>query len=440
MSRRRRATIAEAVAPAIEALIGPDLPVGVRFWDGSALGAADAPAAIEVRSPLALRYLLWSPGELGLARAYVSGSIDARGDLYEILALRDRVAAAQRPRRPLRAAAAALHAASRLSALGPPPPVPREEARLSGRRHSKRRDAAAIAHHYDISNDFYRIVLGETMTYSCAYFAHEDLGLDDAQHAKHDLICRKLGLRPGMRLLDVGCGWGSMAMHAARHYGVEAVGITISREQAEEARRRVAQAGLQGRVEIRLQDYREVSDGPYEAISSIGMFEHVGLKRLREYFDALAALLPAGGRLLNHGISRPSATRRARFARRSFIDRYVFPDGELHEVGSVVSVMQRCGLEVRDVESLREHYARTLRSWVANLEASWDAASTLVGEGRARVWRLYMAASALNFAANRTSVHQVLAVRPDATGRSGMPRTRVELLGWDRADEVAPTT
>jgi cyclopropane-fatty-acyl-phospholipid synthase len=298
------------------------------------------------------------------------------------------------------------------------PPIPADEARLHGRRHTRARDAAAISHHYDVSNDFYRMVLGPSMTYSCAVWSSPDISLDDAQAAKYDLICRKLALRPGMRLLDVGCGWGGMAMHAARHYSVEAVGITLSHNQAEYAQRAATDAGLHT-VQIRVQDYRDV-DGRYDAISSIGMFEHVGLARLGEYFTHLHDLLRPGARLLNHGISRPAGRHRPRFNRRGFIDRYVFPDGELHEIGSVVSRMQQSGFEVRHVESLREHYALTLREWVRNLEANWDDAVAIAGAGRARVWRLYMAGAALNFEDGGTQIHQVLAARPDG-GRSGMP-------------------
>jgi len=247
---------------------------------------------------------------------------------------------------------------------------------------------------------------------------------------RYELICRKLDLREGMRLLDVGCGWGGMALHAARRHGASVVGVTLSSRQVEWAQKAVADAGLADRVEIRLQDYRDVLDGPFDAISSIGMFEHVGLRNLGLYFQRLYRLLRPGGRLLNHGIGRPArpgARMRGgvpvtprRFARRSFIDRYVFPDGELHEVGAVVSTMQAAGFEVRHLESLREHYAVTLRAWVANLEANWEEAVAEVGSARARVWRLYMAASALNFEAGRTQVHQVLAVRADR-GRSGVP-------------------
>jgi cyclopropane-fatty-acyl-phospholipid synthase len=271
-------------------------------------------------------------------------------------------------------------------------------------------------------------VLGPSMTYSCAVWERPapDVTLEDAQAEKVELVCHKLALEPGMRLLDVGCGWGGMVLHAAANHGVRAVGVTLSRRQAEWAEKAVAEAGLADRVEIRYQDYRDVRDGPFDAISSIGMFEHVGLSQLGVYFGGLRRLLRPGGRLLNHGISRPPNAGRTRFRPNGFIDRYVFPDGELHEVGSVVSTIQRSGLEVRHLESLREHYALTLRAWVRNLEASWDDAVAEVGSGRARVWRLYMAASALNFEAGRTQVHQVLAVRLDG-GRSGVPlRPRFE--------------
>jgi len=415
------------VARALEAVLGPDLPIEVRAYDGSRLGPADAPATLLIRSPNVFRRLVTAPGELGLGRAYVSGELDVEGDLYAALA-------ALRRRIPdLRAFGArqwtqvlGLAGSSVLRSGLHPLPVPPEEAHLRGVRHSKERDAAAISHHYDVSNAFYRIVLGSSMTYSCAVWEHPDVTLEQAQAAKYELVCRKLGLEPGMRLLDVGCGWGGMVMHAAEHHGVRAVGVTLSRRQAEWAEKAVAEAGVAERVEIRYQDYRDVRDGPFDAISSIGMFEHVGLSQLRVYFGGLRRLLCPGGRLLNHGISGPPNAGRTRFQPNSFIDRYVFPDGELHEVGAVVSTIQRSGLEVRHLESLREHYALTLRAWVRNLEASWDEAVAEVGAGRARVWRLYMAASALNFEAGRTQVHQVLAVRLDR-GRSGLPlRPRFE--------------
>jgi cyclopropane-fatty-acyl-phospholipid synthase len=415
------------VARALEAVLGPDLPIAVRAYDGSRLGPADAPATLLVRSPDVFRRLVTAPGELGLGRAYVSGELDVEGDLYAALAaLRARIPdlgafGARQWAKVLRLAGSSL-ACTGLRPL----PVPPEEARLGGIRHSRERDAAAIAHHYDVSNAFYRMMLGPSMTYSCAVWDRPDVTLEEAQAEKYELVCRKLGLEPGMRLLDVGCGWGGMVLHAAANHGVRAVGVTLSRRQAEWADKAVADAGLADRVEIRHQDYRDVRDGPFDAISSIGMFEHVGLSQLRVYFGGLRRLLRPGGRLLNHGISRPPNAGRTRFRRNGFIDRYVFPDGELHEIGSVVSTIQRSGIEVRQLESLREHYALTLRAWVRNLESSWDDAVAEVGSGRARVWRLYMAASALNFEAGRTQVHQVLAVRLEG-GRSGMPlRPRFE--------------
>jgi cyclopropane-fatty-acyl-phospholipid synthase len=414
---------ASSLATALEGILGSDPPIGVRAYDGSRLGSTDGPATLVIRSPDAIRRILTAPGELGLGRAYVAGDLDVEGDLFIALeTMRERLPAARlRPRQ--LAAIARLVGAPGLRPLPPPP----EEARLRGRRHTKRRDAAAIAHHYDISNAFYRLVLGPSMTYSCAVWPSTTASLEEAQAAKYELICQKLGLRDGARLLDVGCGWGGMVMHAAREHGTRAVGITLSRAQTGWAQKAVAEAGLADLVEIRRQDYRDVADGPFDAVSSIGMFEHVGLVNLGLYFDRLYALLRPGGRLLNHGISRParrgSMRTPSRIRRRSFIDRYVFPDGELHEVGAVISRTQASGFEVRHVESLREHYGLTLRAWVANLEADWDAAVREAGEPRARIWRLYMAASALNFEAGRTQVHQVLAVRSDA-GRSSMPLRR----------------
>ena len=434
---------AEALLPLVRHVCGGDPPLRLRFWDGSELGPAADMAdddtardpsdsdsvTVLFSSPNAVRRILWMPNELGLARGYVAGEIEVQGDICSLFRLQALLSPADRPsgwRARLEGGRRLLAAARATGALGGPLEPPPEEARLHGARHSRARDAQAIAHHYDVSNDFYRLVLGETMTYSCAYFATPETLLAEAQRAKYDLICRKLGLRPGMRLLDVGCGWGGMAMHAAEHYGVQAVGVTLSRRQVDYPRGAVAAAGLGDRVEIRLQDYRDVTDGPFDAISSIGMFEHVGASRLGEYFGRLHALLRPGGRLLNHGICRPRGSRA--LSRSSFANRYVFPDGELHEVGIVAQAMQGRGFEVRDTQSLREHYALTLRHWVRNLEENWDEAVRLAGPGRARVWRLYMAGSAENFAHARTTVHQVLAVRPHTDGSADMPLTREQLL------------
>jgi cyclopropane-fatty-acyl-phospholipid synthase len=419
-----------AVAEFFADLVGVDAPVAFRAYDGSRAGALDAPATVVVRSPRALRRLVTAPNELGVGRAYVSGELDLEGDIFSVLSLQERLEG-------LRVSPAQIAAALRilgprgLKPLAPPP----EEARLHGPRHSKTRDAAAIAHHYDVSNEFYRTVLGPSMTYSCAVWTDTTPTLEVAQADKYELVCAKLGLEPGMRLLDIGCGWGGMLLHAAQHHEVRAVGVTLSRRQAELAAKRVAEAGLTGLVEVRCLDYRDIDDGPYDAISSIGMFEHVGWTQLAEYFTRCSALLAPGARFLNHGISEPpwpqmsnpiarlSFELRQRFGRglaHDFFNRYVFPDGELHEVGLVVSAIQRAGLEVRHVESLREHYALTLRQWIRNLEEGWEHAVEEAGEARARVWRLYMAASVLGFESNTIQIHQVLATNP-VGGRSGMP-------------------
>ena len=415
-------TAAQLLEPLLRAAFTGRAPVRFVFWDGSDTGETSVGGVVLVRSPVAVRRLLWAPSQLGIARAYVAGELDIEGDIFAVLtALRD--AAPADMELGWRMVPAALSAARRLGVLGPPPPLPVEENRAYGWRHSMRRDRRAISHHYDVGNDFYRLVLGPAMTYSCAYFDSPDVDLAAAQAAKHELICRKLGLheRSGMRVLDVGCGWGSLAIHAAAEHGARVVGVTISRQQAERARRRVADAGQSDRIQIRLQDYRELQGETFDAIASVGMSEHVGSSRIAPYFAILHDLLVPEGRLLNHAISSVAGSR---LGIRSFAGRYVFPDGELLDVGDTVLAVEQAGIEVRDVESLREHYALTLRHWVANLEAAWDEAVALVGPGRARVWRLYMAASAIGFADAGLSVHQVLGVRTRTDGTSGMPRTR----------------
>ncbi|MEU6605080.1 cyclopropane-fatty-acyl-phospholipid synthase family protein [Streptomyces shenzhenensis] len=412
-----------------EQLLGAPLPLGVRAWDGSQAGPPGAPVLV-FRSRRALRRLLFKPGELGLARAWVAGDLGVDGDLYSALALLsplvwergedDTRSLTQALRDPaVRAAAREL-----LKLAGPPipPAPPREEIRRHRHLHlhTKNSDKRAISHHYDVGNDFYEIVLGPSMVYSCAYW-EEASTLESAQRDKLELVCRKLGLTPGQRLLDVGCGWGSLAIHAAREHGAHVVGVTLSQEQAAHARKRVAEEGLTDRVEIRVQDYRDVTDGPYDAISSIGMAEHVGAERYLEYAADLHGLLKPGGRLLNHQIARRPMRDESVYHVDRFIDSYVFPDGELAPLGSTVSLLERAGFEVRDVESIREHYALTLRRWVTRLEADWNRAVRLAGPGRARVWRLYMAASALAFEHNRIGVNQVLAVRTPESGTSGLP-------------------
>jgi cyclopropane-fatty-acyl-phospholipid synthase len=377
---------------------------------------------ITVRSPVAVRYIAQAPGSLGLARAYVSGHLDVDGDMYTALA---RMAQVQQ---------ASLTTAERLSILRdlggpkllfPRVPPPPQEVRirrrwLGGQRHSKGRDASAIAHHYDVSNTFYEWVLGPSMAYTCACYPHEDASLEQAQAYKHELVARKLALRPGMRLLDVGCGWGGMVRHAAREHGVKALGVTLSEQQAAWAQQAIAREGLSGLAEVRHLDYRDVTETAFDAVSSIGLTEHIGKAQLPGYFAFLFGKLKPGGRLLNHCITRPDNAEPARRAG-GFINRYVFPDGELEGPGHLVSVMNGAGFEIRHEENLREHYALTLAAWCANLDAHWDEAVAEVGQGTARVWRLYMAGSRLGFDRNVVELHQILGVRLDTDGRSHMP-------------------
>ena len=412
-----------------ERLVDRDVPVGFRAYDGSAAGPTDAEAVVEVRSPKALRYIVTAPGELGLARAYVMGAAEVHGDLYTaITGLLAHRRDLPRPTEWL----------PWLREFGPSalrrPPVPPEELpaawRRRLRRHSRARDAASISHHYDISNRFYELVLGPSMTYSCAVFPTEDSSLETAQAEKIDLICRKLDLRAGQRLLDVGAGWGALVRHAAEHYGVHALGVTLSAQQVEWAERAIGEAGLAGRAEVHHLDYRDVHETGFDAISSVGTMEHIGSAELGGHFEALAGKLRPGGRMLNHTITRPSNRERNRPG--PFIDRYIFPDGELQGPGTVVGAMHDHGFEVRHSENLREHYAMTLREWGRNLELGWEGAVAEVGERRARAWRLYMTLSRVAFETGRIQIHQFLGVRPDREGRSGMPLRP----DWERPEEA----
>jgi cyclopropane-fatty-acyl-phospholipid synthase len=402
------------LAEVFERAIGSGGAIEFRAYDGTRAGQPDAPVRLEVRSPLALSHLASAPGELGLARAYVSGHLDIAGDMYTALSS---MASSTLEGIPAKVKA---ELALRLgwSRLWWPVGRPAAESRLRGRRHSKARDQAAITHHYDVSNRFYEWVLGESMAYTCAVYPTDEATLEDAQWTKHDLVARKLGLVEGMRLLDVGCGWGGMVMHAARHYGVRALGVTLSRRQAEWAQKAIAEAGLSELAEVRHLDYRDVTESDFDMISSIGLTEHIGAANLPAYFQFLHGKLRPGGRLLNHCITRPDNRQPARTG--GFINNYVFPDGELEGPGRIISEMHDNGFEVRHEENLREHYSRTLAAWCANLDAHWDEAVREVGESRARVWRLYMAASRLGFDRNTIQLHQVLGVKLDGT-RSHMP-------------------
>lgn len=423
--------IARTLFDVLGHVLGRPPAFAIAAWDGSRVGPADAKTTVNIKSPLALRRMLWQPNELGMARAYIAGDLDVDGDL--IGALEQTVSSATPPAEAsklrVRERAGVLKAAARVGALGTPPKPPSGEVKLHGRLHSRRRDAAAVSHHYDVGNDFYRLLLDETMTYSCAYWTSDPsptFTLADAQRAKYQLICRKLGLRRGMRLLDVGCGWGGMVMHAAQNHGVNALGITLSREQESLARQRIHDAGLDDQIEIRRCDYRELRDERFDAVSSIGMAEHVGAAAFGEYASSLFRLLTPTGRLLNHQISMPDGASRAKGGP-TFIDRYIFPDGELQPVGNVVKALERAGFEVRDVESLRENYHLTLLAWLENLRANRDEAKRLVGEERVRTWELYIAGSAAAFNTAHIGIHQTLAIKPD-NGRSGLPRIRTQWL------------
>ncbi len=416
---------AEQLARMLELVAGQPVPVRLRAWDGSEHGPPDAPLVV-VHGPRAVRRVVRHPGELSLGRAYVAGEIDLDGDLLEGIAALASIGQqiGRQPQLGLAERAQLLAGAFRVRAVGPEPAPPAEEITLAGDKHSKSRDRAAVSSHYDVGNDFYRLLLGPSMVYSCGYWAQESSDtytVTEAQRDKLDLVCRKLGLDAGMRVLDVGCGWGTFALHAAQRYGVRVVGITLSHEQVELARKRVAEAGLEDRVEIRLQDWRDVADQPFDAISSIGMAEHVGEEMFAEYAGALFALLRPGGRLLNHQIARhPGPVPE----QRTFTDAYVFPDGALLTLDTVVGRLEEAGFEVRDVHCLREHYSRTLRAWLANLEAHWDECAALTSLARARIWRLYLALSAVGFDRGLLRVNQTLAVRPGPMGESGMPTVR----------------
>jgi len=413
-----------SIGDAVASLLRDGMPVRFEAYDGSAAGPADADIRLELRSPRGLAYIMTAPGDLGMARAYVSGDLQVHGvhpgDPYAAMAL---LMNHLRFRKPSPAEAVRLVRGLGLSHLKPPPPPPQEHLPrwrrvVEGVRHSLTRDAEVISHHYDVSNTFYRHVLGPSMAYTCAVFPKETASLEEAQTEKFELVARKLDLQPGQRLLDVGCGWGGMVIHAAKEYGVKALGVTLSREQASWAKRAVDEAGVGDLVEVRHSDYRDVLETGFDAISSIGLTEHIGVRNYPSYFGFLRDHLKPEGRLLNHCITRPHNRPAATGA---FIDRYVFPDGELTGSGTIITTAQDAGLEVMHEENLRRHYALTLREWCRNLVENWDACVAEVGEGTARVWGLYMAGSRLAFERNEIQLHQVLAANTTEDGSDGFP-------------------
>lgn len=408
--------------------LGGPLPVRLRAWDGSEAGPESGPAVV-LRRRRALRRLLWQPGELGLAEAYITGDVDVEGDLAEGLrtvweAARDR---GMRPPR-LTAADRARAAAAllRFGALGPRPPVPGARARLRGARHSTARDRAAISHHYDLGNDFYALLLDPSMAYSCGSWTRpkgDGYGLADAQRDKLELVCRKLALTEGDTLLDVGCGWGSLALHAAGRHGVRVTAVTLSEQQAAFVRARVRARGLEQLVEVRQSHYRDLDDaapgggpGRYDAVATIEMGEHVGDAEYPHFAGILHRMLRPGGRVLVQQMSRGAVAPGGG----AFIESYIAPDMHMRPLGGTVSLLEEAGLEVRGVASMREDYVRTIAAWRRALERRWSDVAALAGEETARVWRLYLTGGQLAFAGRRMGVDQILAVRTTADGGSGM--------------------
>jgi len=394
---------------------GDDVDVEFVAYDGSRAGRAGSDIRLEVRNPRAVSFFTSSPGQLGLARAYVAGDLEVVGDMHTALTRLWGI----------RASNVSLADKAKIArelapfALKRPTP-PQQEASATRKQHTRSRDAEVISHHYDVSNTFYEWVLGPSMAYTCAVYPTFDATLEQAQEEKFDLVCRKLGLEPGMRVLDIGCGWGGFSIHAATHYGVTTIGATLSQQQAEYGQRRVEKLGLGDRVQLRFQDYRNVPESGFDAVASIGLTEHIGSKNYPAYFSFIRSRLKPGARLLNHCITRSDTKERTQTIN-GFINRYVFPDGELVPVGQIIEAIEEQSLEVQHAENLRKHYAMTLRDWCRNLEEHWDEAVAEVGEGTARVWRLYMAASEVGFDRNVIQLHQVLATRTDSDGDMNYP-------------------
>lgn len=410
------------LAEILEIFTGGDLPLKFTAYDGSAAGPADAAVGLDLKTPRGTTYLATSPGELGLVRAYVAGDLDITGvhpgDPYDvILALSDKMDFKRPPARVLANIVASI-GVEHLLPIAPPPQeaLPRWRRLAEGLRHSKTRDAEAIHHHYDVSNTFYEWVLGPSMTYTCACYPDADATLEQAQDNKYRLVFEKLRLQPGDRLLDVGCGWGGMVRYAAAR-GVKALGVTLSAEQAGWAQRAIREQGLSEFAEVRHGDYRDVREADFDAVSSIGLTEHIGVANYQSYFRFLQSKMRPGALLLNHCITRPDNRSGANAG--GFIDRYVFPDGELTGSGRIITEIQDVGMEVLHEENLRQHYAMTLRDWCRNLVEHWDEAVAEVGLATAKVWGLYMAGSRWGFESNVVQLHQVLAVKLDEHGGNG---------------------
>ncbi|MCU1595504.1 MAG: Cyclopropane-fatty-acyl-phospholipid synthase [Frankiales bacterium] len=409
---------APALAALVEPLFGGELPVRLRAWDGSEHGPADAPVVV-LTSRKALRRLAYNPGELGLAQAYVTGEIDVEGDLFEGFrriwaTVRAKGLEAGRP-----PVLPVVKTALRYGVIGLPPKPPVSQARLQGKLHSLLRDRAAISHHYDLSNDFYQLILDPNMAYSCAYYRTPEDTLEQAQDNKLELIAQKLGVVPGGRHLDIGCGWGSLSLYLAEKHGVNVLGVTIAKEQKAFIDARIKERGLSHLVEIRLQDYREVPETGFDSVSSIEMGEHVGAENYPTFVNLISSRLRDGGRALIQQMSR-----RDRPGGGDFIEAYIAPDMHMRPVGETVALIEDSGLEVRDVHMMREHYVKTILAWYDEFESNWAKAVEMVGEEVARVWRLYMVGSALVFEEGRMGVDQILAVKKSPDGVSGMPWAR----------------
>ena len=420
----------------VEDNLGPSLPIRVRAWDGSEAGASAAPGTpvVVVKSKRALRHVLWQPGELGLARAYVQGDIDIEGDLTEglramwsaVRETRTKDGAIGRSKIGPRQIAKGAFTAVKLGAIGRRPAAPASESRLSGDLHSRERDRAAISHHYDLSNDFYELILDPTMAYSSGFWTSREpgYGIDDAQRDKLDLVCRKLGLREGFAMLDIGCGWGSLSLYAAEHYGVHVTGVTMSSEQRDFVLRRAADRGLSDRIDVSLRHFRDLDAHNVDAVASIEMGEHVGDKEYGVFCDAIARYLRPGGRVLIQQMSRSTDAPGGG----PFIETYIAPDMHMKPIAKTIGLINDAGLEIRDVQAMREHYPLTVAAWARNLEDNWDLACKLIGEENARVWRLYLAGGSLAFEQNRMGVDQILAVKPTDDGASQMPASPLEWL------------